>query len=68
MLMNYVFTLDSLLVGTSEDSELGCFTHANILLSYVNEAVFAWKPAFLQDSCQYSYGPVRMLSQNACCG
>ena len=29
-----------------------CFTHANILLSYVNETVFAWKPAFFQDSCQ----------------
>ena len=22
------------------------------VLSYVNETVFAWKPAFLQDSCQ----------------
>ena len=34
-----------------------CFTHANVLLSYVNETVFAWKPAFLQDSCQSFYGP-----------
>ena len=29
-----------------------CFTHANVLLSYVNETVFAWQLAFLQDSCQ----------------
>ena len=34
-----------------------CFTHANVTLSYVNETVFAWKPAFLQDSCQSFYGP-----------
>ena len=34
-----------------------CFTHANVLLSYVNETVFAWKPALLQDSCQSVYGP-----------
>ena len=34
-----------------------CFTHANVLLSYVNESVFAWKPDFLQDSCQSFYGP-----------
>ena len=33
-----------------------CFTHANVLLSYVKEIVFAWKPAFLQDSCQSFYG------------
>ena len=33
-----------------------CFTHANVLLSYVNETIFAWKPAFLQDSCQLFYG------------
>ena len=34
-----------------------CFTHAKVLLSYVHETVFAWKPAFLQDSCQSFYGP-----------
>ena len=34
-----------------------CFTQANVLLSYVNETVFAWTPAFLQDSCQSFYGP-----------
>ena len=33
-----------------------CFTHANVLLSYVHETVFAWKPAFLQDFCQSFYG------------
>ena len=33
-----------------------CFTYANVLLSYVNETVFAWKPSFLQDSCQSFYG------------
>ena len=33
-----------------------CFTHANILLSYVNETVFAWKSAFLQDSGQPFWG------------
>ena len=50
-----------------------CFTHANILLSYVNETVFVWQLAFLQDSCQSDYGPwtthfVPMLSQDSCCG
>ena len=34
-----------------------CFTHANVLLSYVDKTVFAWKPAFLQDPCQSCYGP-----------
>ena len=34
-----------------------CFTQANVLLSHVNETVFAWNPAFLQDSCQSFYGP-----------
>ena len=29
-----------------------CFTHANVLLSYVNENVFAWSHPFLQESCQ----------------
>ena len=33
-----------------------CFTHENVLLSHVNETVFAWKPPFLQDSCQSFYG------------
>ena len=32
------------------------FTHANVLFSYVNETVLAWKSAFLQDSCQSFYG------------
>ena len=52
MLMNYVFTLDPCL-----QVKPVCFTHANVLLSYVNETVFAWKPAFLQDPCQSFYGP-----------
>ena len=42
-----------------------CFTHANVLLSYVNETVFAWTPAFLQDSCQSFYGPGQ-LTQCQC--
>ena len=35
----------------------GLQTHADVLLSCVNETVFAWKPVFLQDSCQSFYGP-----------
>ena len=46
MLMNYVFTLDSFfkLVLPKTQNQLDtpiCFTHANVLLSYVNETVFA---------------------------
>ena len=49
-----------------------CFTHANVLLSYVNETVFAWKPALLP-FMSISLWPrtthlVPMLFQNACCG
>ena len=46
-------------VGSAYDSEptlQTSFTHANIFLSYVDETVFAWKSAFLQDSCQSFYG------------
>ena len=56
--MNYAFTLDSvfkLVPPNKTQNPLDkpvCFTHANILLSYVHETVFAWKPAFLQDFCQ----------------
>ena len=62
MLMNYVFTLDSVFkwVPPKMQNPLNkpvCFTHANILLSYVSETVFAWKHAFFQDSCQSFYGP-----------
>ena len=59
--MNYVFTLDpvfkSVLPKTQNllDKPV-CFTHANVHLNYVNKTVFAWKPAFLQDSCQSFYG------------
>ena len=62
MLMNYVFTLDYVFksVPPKTQNQLDkpvCFTHANILLSYVSETVFAWKHAFFQDSCQSFYGP-----------
>ena len=61
MLMYYVFTLDTVFksVPPKTQNQLDkpvCFTHANVLLSYVNETVFAWKPAFLQDSCPSFYG------------
>ena len=57
MLMNYLFTLDyffkSILPKTQNRlHKLVCFIHANVFLSYVHEAVFAWKPAFPQDLCQ----------------
>ena len=62
MLIIYVFTLDyifkSVLPKTQNQLDKPvCFTHANILLSYVSETVFAWKHAFFQDSCQLFYGP-----------
>ena len=61
MLMCYTFTPDSVfklvLPKTQNRLKPVCFTHANVLLSYVNETVFAWKPAFLQDSCQSFCGP-----------
>ena len=61
MLMSYVFILDPVfkLVLPKTQNQLDkpvCFTHTNVLLSYVNKTVFAWKPAFLQDSCQLFYG------------
>ena len=37
-----------------------CFTHANVLLSYVYENIFAWKLPLLQDSCQSFYGPLTL--------
>ena len=57
MLMCYTFTPDSvfkLVLPKTQNrlDKLLCSTHANVLLSYVNETVFAWKPAFLQNSCQ----------------
>ena len=36
------------------------FTHANVLFSYVNEPVFVWKHAFLQDLYQPFYGPGKL--------
>ena len=61
MLMNYVLNVDSVfkLVPPKTQNHLDklvCFSQANVLLSYVNETVLAWKPAFLQDSCQSFYG------------
>ena len=57
ILTNCLFTLDSFFKSVLPKTQKQldkpvCFTHANVLLSYVNETVFAWKPAFLQDSCQ----------------
>ena len=62
MLMNYVFNLDSVFKSVppqtqNQPNKPVCFIHVNVLLSYVNESVFAWKPTFLQDSCQSFYGP-----------
>ena len=61
MLTNYVLTPDSVFksVPPKIQNQLDkpvCFTHANVLISYVNETVFAYKPAFLEDSCQSFYG------------
>ena len=61
MQMNYVFTLDSVFKWVPPKTQNWhdkpvCFTHANVLISYVNETVFAYKPAFLEDSCQSFYG------------
>ena len=61
MLTNYAFTLDSVFKWAPPKTQNRldkpvCFTHANVLLSYVSETIFAWKPEFPQDSCQSSYG------------
>ena len=57
----HLFTLDSLFKSVLPKTQNRldkpeCFTHASVLLSYVTETVFAWEPAFLQDSCQSFYG------------
>ena len=62
---DYVFTLDSLFKSVLPKTQNRldkpvCFTHANVLLNYVNETVFVWKPAFLQDSCQSFCAPVQL--------
>ena len=62
MLMSYIFTLDSVFKSVlpkthNRVDKPVCFTHAHVLLSYVNETVCAWKPAFLQNSCRSFYGP-----------
>ena len=53
MLMNYVFTLDSVFksVLPKTQNQLDkpvCFTHANVLLSYANETVFTRKLPFFK--------------------
>ena len=53
MLMNYVFTLDSVFkwVPPKTQNPLNkpvCFTHANVLLSYANETVFTRKLPFFK--------------------
>ena len=76
MSMNYVFTLDSVFKWVLPKTQNWLdktvyFTHANILLNYVNETVFAWKPAFLVMSIilwPETTHFVPILSQNACCG
>ena len=59
--MNYVFTLDSVFKSVrlrlkSDLTNQYVLLMQNILLNCVNETVFAWKPVFLQDSCQSFYG------------
>ena len=49
MLMTYVFTPDSVFKSVPPKAQK--------LFENVNESVFAWKPAFLQDSCQSFCGP-----------
>ena len=61
MFMSYVFTLDSVFKSLLPKTQNGldkpvCFTHTNVFLSHVIKTVFAWKPAFLRDSCQLFYG------------
>ena len=74
--MNYIFTLDSVFKSVPPKTQNRLdkpvyFPHANILLSYVSETIFAWKPEFplfmsiiLWPGTIYL---VPMLSQNACC-
>ena len=55
MLMNCVFTLDSgfksVLPETQDQLTNQRLYSCIALLSYVSETAFAWKLAFLQDSC-----------------
>ena len=68
MIMNYVFTLDSVfksvLPKTQNRLEKSvCLTYSNVLLSFVNETVFAWKPAFVQDSVNHFMAQENTLCQ-----
>ena len=56
MLMDYAFTLDSVFNSVLPKTQNQPDKLANVLLSCVNETIFAWKPAFLQDSYQSFYG------------
>ena len=68
-LSNFHFISVFKLVLSKTQNWLGkpvCFTHANVLLSYLNETAFAWKPAILQDSCQSFYGPGQLTLCQCC--
>ena len=78
MLMNYVFTLDSVFksVLPKTQNQLDkpvCFTHANVVLSYVNETMYLLENlTFFKIHVNHFMARmthlVSMLSQNACCG
>ena len=53
MLMDYAFTLDSVFNSVLPKTQNQPDKLANVLLSCVNETVFAWIPAFLQDLCHF---------------
>ena len=78
MLTNYVLTPDSVFksVPPKIQNQLDkpvCFTHANILLSYVNELCICLKICLSSRFMSIVLWPrmthpAPMLSQNACCG
>ena len=50
-----------------------CFTHANVVLSYVNETMYllenlAFFKIHVSHFMAWDDSPVPMLSQNTCCG
>ena len=60
MLMNYVFNLDSsspFCLRLRTDLTNRCVLLMQIFSLAMLMKLFAWKPAFLQDSCQSFYGP-----------
>ena len=78
MLMNYVFTLDSVFksVPLKTQNQLDkpvCFTNANVLLCYVNETVFLGNLPFSKIQVNHFMALdnstfVPMSSQNVCYG